>query len=144
MNALHESAAFDAAAPAVSPKTRVVRAIARASGPLSRAVSGRRFFPLWAIIHHTGRKSGRTYDTPIAISHRGDQFVIPIPFGEATQWVRNVTAAGGCRLTWAGSEHELVEPRVVEWDEAKPLWSPVLQAVIPVVGIRDFLVLRER
>lgn len=125
--------------PHFSRKSRVLRALARSGAGPSRAIAGRRWFPLWAVIHHVGRTSGRQYAFPIASLRTSGGFLIPIPFGDATQWVRNVLAAGSCTLHWRGRDHLVASPRVVDWSEAKPLVNPVLRAVIQVIGIRTFL-----
>ena len=43
------------------------RWLIRASAPIAMAISGRRWFPLFAVIHHRGRRSGTAYSTPIAV-----------------------------------------------------------------------------
>jgi deazaflavin-dependent oxidoreductase (nitroreductase family) len=126
-------------APHFSRKSRFLRALARSGAGPSRPIAGRRWFPLWAIVHHVGRTSGRPYAFPIASLRTDDGFFIPIPFGDATQWVRNVLAAGSCTLRWRGRDHLVVNPRVVDWSEAKPFVNPVLRAIIPLIGIRSFL-----
>ncbi len=125
--------------PDTSRKTRLLRAIARAGAAVSGPVSGRRWFPLWAIVAHVGRSSGRAYKTPVAIQRAPAGFVIPIPFGEATQWTRNVLAAGGASVRWQGGEHRVGYPRVVEWPDARADFNPFLRALVPAIGIKSFL-----
>ncbi len=69
--------------------------------------------PPWAIIGHVGRKSGRHYRTPILGFVGGGTFVVPIMYGEQTDWVRNLLAANGGTLHRAGRRYELREPRIV-------------------------------
>ena len=45
-------------------------------------VAGRRLFPLWAVIHHRGRRTGRPYAVPVAIRASPDAFTIPLPWGD--------------------------------------------------------------
>jgi deazaflavin-dependent oxidoreductase (nitroreductase family) len=125
--------------PHVSRKSRFMRALARSGAGPSRAIAGRRWFPLWAVIHHVGRTSGKQYAFPIVSLRTEGGFLIPIPFGDATQWVRNVLAAGSSTLTWRGRDHLVVNPRVIDWSEARPRVNPVLRAIVPIVGIRSFL-----
>ena len=42
-----------------------------------------------------GRVSGRVYDTPVGVQRVGDELYISLVYGEGTQWLRNVRAAGG-------------------------------------------------
>lgn len=55
--------------------------------------------PGWAIVVHRGRKSGRTFRTPLWAFRRHNGFVIALTYGPETDWVRNVLAAGAanCR-----------------------------------------------
>jgi deazaflavin-dependent oxidoreductase (nitroreductase family) len=128
---------------AVSTKSRILRELGRMSAGASRPLAGRRFFGLWGIVHHVGRRSGAAYATPVVVLGAGDQLFIPLPFGPSTQWPRNVLAAGGCRLHWKGRDYATVDPEIVEWDTAKPLVGTLLRVVIPVVGIKSFLRLHE-
>ncbi len=69
--------------------------------------------PPWAIIGHTGRKSGKAYRTPVLGFVGAGCFAVPILYGEQTDWVRNLLAADGGTLHRAGRRYELREPRIV-------------------------------
>jgi deazaflavin-dependent oxidoreductase (nitroreductase family) len=97
--------------------------VQRASEPVARALAGRRWFPLWAVVHHRGRRSGTEFATPIAVVPSRDRslVLIGLPWGRGTNWARNVVAGGGVRLTWKGREVETTAPRIVEPAEAAAL-----------------------
>src|SRR2546421_891560 len=57
-------------------------------------LAGRRFFPM-AQIHHVGRRSGKAYVTPTSAQIHGDVLLIPLTFGNRSDWSRNVRAAAG-------------------------------------------------
>jgi len=122
-----------------SVAARITRSLARATAPLTRPIAGRRFFPLWAIVHHVGRRSGRTYAIPVAIRVTEDTFTIPLPWGEETQWLRNVVAANGCRIRWRGTDHAVASPCMIGFEEAADVFTPALRAVLRAAGIRSFL-----
>lgn len=67
----------------------------------------------WAVIRHTGRRTGRTYETPIGATAESGGFVVMLPYGTGAQWVRNVRASGAAVLTVDGREHHVVAPEVV-------------------------------
>lgn len=90
-----------------------VRRLALLGGPSTRPISGRRWFPLYGVLHHVGRKSGREYATPVVIRAGDDAIYVPLPFGPGTDWYRNALAAGGVRATWKGRDLWLGQPRVV-------------------------------
>jgi deazaflavin-dependent oxidoreductase (nitroreductase family) len=91
--------------------------------PLARAIAGRRWFPLWAIVHHRGRRSGTEYATPVAVipTRSKEVMLIGLPWGPTTQWARNVLAAGGAGVTWKGREQQTTQPRLIDGIEAAAL-----------------------
>lgn len=99
------------------------RRLVNATAPIARALAGRRWMPLWAIIRHQGRRSGTAYETPIAVVPTADAAIVMIglPWGSTTNWARNVMAAGGASLRWRGREVELVHPRIVDGAGAERL-----------------------
>jgi deazaflavin-dependent oxidoreductase (nitroreductase family) len=94
--------------------------VQRAFEPVAKALAGTRWMPLWAVVHHRGRRSGTAFQTPIAIVPAGDPglILISLPWGRDTNWARNVVAAGGATLTWRGRDIRLVDPRIVDGAEA--------------------------
>lgn len=114
------------------PTSGPPRWVIRGSAPLALAVAGRRWFPLFAILHHRGRRSGTNYATPIALIPTSSQeiFLIGMPWGRKTNWAANVRAAGGATLTWKGGEHTATKPRLVEPAEAAALAKPLLRPVV--------------
>jgi deazaflavin-dependent oxidoreductase (nitroreductase family) len=104
----------------------------RAFEPVARALAGRRWFPLWAVVHHRGRRSGTEYATPVAVVPTTDKSVILIglPWGTATNWARNVVAADGATLTWKGRAQRTGAPRIVEPSEASALAKPFFRFIL--------------
>lgn len=70
--------------------------------------------PGWALVVHRGRKSGKTFRTPLWAFRRGDRFVIALTYGSGSDWVRNVVAAGGCEIDSRGRHYEVASPRVYQ------------------------------
>ena len=99
---------------------RPPRRLVTAAAPIARALAGRRWMPLWAVIRHRGRRSGIAYETPIAVVPTADRSIVMIglPWGSKTNWARNVVASGGASLRWHGRDLELTRPRIVVGAEA--------------------------
>src|SRR3954451_22048713 len=101
--------------------------------PLAWALAGGPWFPLWAVVRHRGRSSGKPYATPVAIiptrSHA--TFLIGLPWGPSTNWAQNVLAAGGAALVWRGREIKVTNPRLAGTEvavaQARPLFRPILR-----------------
>ncbi len=52
----------------------------------------------YSVIFHIGRHSGRTYRTPVLALYVGEVIIIPLPYGENVDWLRNVLAKGDCTI----------------------------------------------
>ena len=83
-------------------------------------LSGGRF-PLWSIIEHHGRVSGRRYRTPVLAIAVGDFTYTPLPYGEDVDWLKNVLDRGSYRLKTNGRWSEIVDPIVIEAGVALPI-----------------------
>lgn len=98
---------------------------------LAVQVAGRRFVPVFAVVRHVGRKSGKTYSTPVAVLTTPDAFIIGLPWGKGTDWIRNLRAAGGGTVQWQGRDEVVTDPQFVGEDVASAaapaLLRPVLQ-----------------
>jgi len=119
------------------------RWLARTVEPVARHLAGTRWFPLWATLYHTGRTSGRAYATPVVARRTPDGFLIPLPFGDATQWARNLFAAGGGSLQFAGRRYTIVDPRIVDLETAAAHLSRPLRFITGRIGLRQYVIVRE-
>ena len=52
------------------------------------------WLPYMAVIEHTGRKSGKPYRTPVMAFVDNKSVRVVLNYGEHSDWVRNVRAAG--------------------------------------------------
>jgi len=68
----------------------------------------------YAVVHHKGRSSGKTYTTPVKVRPTPEGFIIPLYYGRNVDWCLNVLAAGQCTITWKGNDYHVVEPEVIE------------------------------
>ena len=75
----------------------------------------------WGILEHVGRSSGAVHRTPVTPRLHGDRITIPLPYGADVQWVRNVMAAGRCRLQLHETIYELGAPEVIMPDDVPDL-----------------------
>jgi deazaflavin-dependent oxidoreductase (nitroreductase family) len=97
-----------------------------------------------AMVHHRGRKSGRTYATPTSARPTGDGFVIAMTFGPESDWVQNVLAAGGCEIDWKGRRYSLVDPEIIDWSIARTAFSTPERILLRAIGMTSFIRLRRR
>ncbi|HLI89165.1 MAG TPA: nitroreductase family deazaflavin-dependent oxidoreductase [Ktedonobacteraceae bacterium] len=96
----------------------------------------------FAVLKHTGRRSGRVYATPVSARPTATGFVVPLTFGEKAAWYRNVLAANGCVIEWKGVEYRLIDPQMVSSAEALPAYHPVERLILPLLGIKQYVQFR--
>jgi deazaflavin-dependent oxidoreductase (nitroreductase family) len=75
------------------------------------------YLPPWAVLIHRGRKSGSEYRTPVAVTVHDGSLLVPIGYGEESDWLRNLLAAGGGQVMHRGKTRAFTNPRVVDRDE---------------------------
>jgi deazaflavin-dependent oxidoreductase (nitroreductase family) len=81
----------------------------------------------WVVVLHRGRRSGRTYRTPVMGHVGGGRVHVGVLYGEQSDWVRNVLAAGGGAVTRSGVTRELLAPRLLSGTEVRAL-PPAVRA----------------
>jgi len=124
----------------------VIRPLAKVLNPVMLTLAGRRHVRMAAQVRHVGRKSGRQYVTPVGAGRAGDTFVIPLTFGNQSDWSRNIRAAGGGTIRLNGVDYRVNQPQLAGRAEAAPAvraaFGPVMRAGFGVLGIRQVLLLR--
>ena len=120
-----------------------IRWLARTIEPIASPLAGTRWFPLWAVLHHTGRTSGKAYVTPVVALRTPAGFMIPLPFGDATQWARNLFAAGGGSIEFAGRSYAIERPEIIDRDAAADYLPRVLRFVAGRIGLRQYVLVRK-
>jgi deazaflavin-dependent oxidoreductase (nitroreductase family) len=125
----------------------VMRPMTKILNPLIVKLAGRRHFHMAAQIRHVGRRSGRTYTTPVSARRSGDMIVIALTFGNQSDWSRNVRSAGGASIRIEGEDYNVTQPQVMSRQEAKPLvqaaFSPMDRVGFRMLGIKQVMVLRR-
>ena len=76
--------------------------------------------PLFGILEHVGRKSGKTYRTPLNVFDTDDGVAILLTYGPNRDWLKNITAADSARMRRHGRTFEVTNPRVMSKEEAAP------------------------
>lgn len=65
-----------------------------------------------SIIRHRGRISGQRYETPVGAEATDDGFVIALPYGTTTDWLKNLLADGTATIVNEGETYEVDRPEV--------------------------------
>jgi deazaflavin-dependent oxidoreductase (nitroreductase family) len=96
-----------------------------------------------SVVRHVGRTTGRTYETPVQAVPTDDGFVIALPYGPNTDWLKNVLAAGSATVMHEGNLHRVDQPAIVPLSVAAPLFSPKDQRTHRLFGVDQYLLVRR-
>ncbi|CAM4012424.1 nitroreductase family deazaflavin-dependent oxidoreductase [Smaragdicoccus niigatensis] len=93
------------------------------------------------VIYHRGRTSGRELQTPVTPIASDDGFIIGLPYGRETQWLKNVLAAGEATVRYQGEMVRVTDPRIVEASELQHQFATAERVMQAVFGVNEYLVL---
>ena len=106
-------------------------------------IAGKRYVPLYVLLRHRGRRSGRQYATPVVGLRVPDGIAIPMAFGEGADWYRNIIASGGATVRRHGTEQQFVDAEAIDPDSAASPFPRWQRPVFRTLGIRRFLFLKS-
>jgi deazaflavin-dependent oxidoreductase (nitroreductase family) len=96
-----------------------------------------------SVIQHIGRKSGRTYETPIDTIETSTGLLIALPYGTRADWLRNVLDAGSATVVTNGERVDVNRPTVVAIsDVAESIPRPTMR-MLRLFGVRRCLHLEK-
>src|SRR5215472_18634212 len=93
-----------------------LRMFTRAVRPLALRSAGKQGSGT-SVVRHVGRRSGRTYETPVIAVQHDDSFLIALPYGTRTDWLKNVLDKGSATIVADGQEYEVGRPAVIPMAE---------------------------
>jgi deazaflavin-dependent oxidoreductase (nitroreductase family) len=111
----------------------------RVVNPLTRRIAGH--LPWFGNVVVAGRRSGTIHRVPMNVFRRGDDYIMALTYGRDVDWVKNVLAAGGCRLETRTGIVELHDPELVH-DPRRLLVPFFVRIFLGVLDVNDFLRLR--
>lgn len=91
------------------------------------------------LILHRGRTSGREYTTPVRIDEIPDGFLIPMPYGTGTDWLKNILVAQVATLRFQGHDIAADQPEIIDVETALALLPPRTVRVARLLGIKHYL-----
>jgi deazaflavin-dependent oxidoreductase (nitroreductase family) len=109
----------------------------RVTTPLARNGHGP-----FSLIRHVGRKSGKSYETPVILVKVAEGFVAELTYGERVNWYRNSVAAGRCVVVYRGREFTVtgIEPCSIE--RGLNAYPAPFRLILKAGGRKQFRLLR--
>ena len=91
---------------------RTLRRLTQVTRPLAMRSAGSKESNT-SVVRHIGRRSGRSYETPVVAVEHDDSFLIALPYGTRTDWAKNVLASGTASVMTHGQPYEVDQPQVI-------------------------------
>ncbi len=103
----------------------------RLTGKIARSAHGP-----FVIVQHTGRKSGKPYETPIIAIPAADGFVIALTYGPEVDWFKNISAAGKCGILRHKQQYAVSSIQPLSVPEALAYFPGIERVILRIVGIQ--------
>ena len=97
----------------------------------------------FAIIQHTGRRSGKPYETVIWIWQMREGFVIALTYGPEVDWYRNMKANGGGSIFWHRRLYMVEKPELIDADKALKAFPALFRLIFRIFGKQEKFVLMK-
>jgi len=95
----------------------------------------------FALVRHVGRKSGKSYETPIIVQRVAGGFVIELTYGPNVDWYRNIVAANGCSILFHRVEYPVQGLERMDVAAGLASFTPVQQRVLRLLRREHFVML---
>lgn len=105
------------------PTQALLRRLTQLTRPLAMRSAGRERSET-SVVRHVGRRSGRTFATPVVAVEHDEEFFIALPYGDRTDWMKNVVAEGEASLVNRGRTYRVDRPQVIPMVEATGYFGP--------------------
>jgi len=90
-------------------------------------------------LEHVGRRSGTVYRIPLMAFRAGDEITIALTYGREVDWLKNLRAAGGCRMRLGNHLLMLGPPRDLRATEGRPRMPFGARQLLPLIGVDHFV-----
>jgi deazaflavin-dependent oxidoreductase (nitroreductase family) len=96
----------------------------------------------FSLVRHVGRKSGRSYETPLILAPVPEGFIAELTYGDTVDWYRNVVAAGGCVVVHHRVEYSVTRIEQCSPERGRNAYPPPFRQILTALGRTDFRLLR--
>lgn len=115
----------------------VTRVNRRVTNPVLGTISD--WVPPFATLHHTGRRSGRRFRTPVFAFGSPRGVVLALTYGPDVQWLKNIDAGGEARMVRRGRVLALSDPVRLHGDAGARLMPPLIRRGLAVMHVDEFV-----
>ena len=121
-------------------KSRWLAFIGRRLNPRTLAAAKRGRGP-FSFVRHTGRRSGRTFETPLVLGQVPDGFIAELTYGTEVNWYRNILKSGG-EIGHRGHMYRITSVEDYPREEGLRAFGPIRGVVLRMLRRKDFRLIR--
>jgi deazaflavin-dependent oxidoreductase (nitroreductase family) len=96
----------------------------------------------FTLLRHTGRITGKQFETPLILAAVPGGFVAELTYGPGVNWYRNLVAGGEATVVRGRSEWSIVGVEVLDRDSGLAAFRLPASAVLRLLRRREFRILR--
>ncbi len=113
--------------------TRFNRVVAnKATKPFARRL------PWLGVLRHTGRVSGKPYETPLMAWRRGGNILVSLTYGSDVDWLKNARSEESV-MTMGGKRVAVGQPIEIPRDEAMQSLPRAVRAALRALSVDEFV-----
>lgn len=94
----------------------------------------------FAVLHHVGRKTGRSYETPLNAWRADEGVVVALTYGKNVDWLRNVQTSEESTLTMTGEDLRVGPPEALRGERGFDLTPAWVVPILKMLGVDQFVV----
>jgi len=121
-------------------KQRWLDFIGRTLNPRTLAAAKRGKGP-FSFVRHTGRSSGRTYETPLVLAQVPEGFIGELTYGREVNWYRNILKGGGL-IGHRGRMYRITSVEDFPTDAGRRAFGGLRALVLRILRRKEFLLIR--
>lgn len=95
----------------------------------------------FSLVRHVGRRSGKTFETPVILGEADGGFVAELTYGPGVNWYRNIVAGGG-EVLHRGRWYRIVAVEPYPAERGRRAFGAAAGMVLTVLRRREFRLLR--
>jgi len=116
----------------------VTRVNRRVTNPILGTISD--WVPPFATLHHTGRRSGRRFRTPLLAFPTPRGVVVALTYGPEVQWLRNVSVEGApARMVRRGQVLAISDPVRLHGEAGARLVPGIIRLALAGMHVDEFV-----
>ncbi|HYJ49689.1 MAG TPA: nitroreductase family deazaflavin-dependent oxidoreductase [Microbacterium sp.] len=95
----------------------------------------------FSIVRHVGRKTGRTYETPVILTDAPEGLVSELTYGDQVYWYRNIVRAGG-EIFHRGRTYRVISVEPLSTEAGLRAYGRARSAVLRMLRRHEFRLIR--